>query len=42
MKAILFRTGRHIRQQPRSFDEVPDAEVHDVAELKAALDRLLA
>ena len=42
MKTVLFRTGRHIGQQPRSIDEVPDAEVRDVTELKASLDLLLA
>ena len=42
MRAILFRTGRHIAQQPRSADEVPDAEVRTVMELRAALDELLA
>lgn len=37
MKTVLLRTGRHINQQPRSVDEVPDREVHDVAGLRAAL-----
>ena len=41
MRTVLFRTGRHAAQQPRSADEVPDAEVHDVAELRAALEALL-
>ena len=35
--SILFRTGRHIHQQPRSLDEVPRAEVHDVPQLAAAI-----
>src|SRR4051794_28906047 len=38
MHAILFRTGRHIDQQPRSWLELPDMEVHDVLVLEAALD----
>jgi HAD superfamily hydrolase (TIGR01509 family) len=42
MRTVLFRTGRHIRQQPRAWDEVPDAEVWSVAELAGALDALLA
>jgi hypothetical protein len=40
MRAILFRTGRHSDQQPRSWLELPDAEVHDVPGLEAALDPL--
>lgn len=42
MKAVLFRTGRHQHQQPRSLDEVPDAEVRTVEELSVALEHLLA
>ena len=34
---ILFRTGRHIAQQPRTLAEVPAAEVHDVQGLQAAI-----
>ena len=41
MRAILFRTGRHIHQQPRSWLELPDAEVYDVPGLEAALDSLI-
>jgi putative hydrolase of the HAD superfamily len=41
MRTVLFRTGRHATQQPRSWDELPDAEVHSVDELCAALDALL-
>jgi FMN phosphatase YigB (HAD superfamily) len=37
MKAVLFRTGRHQHQQPRSLDEVPDAEVRTAEELSVAL-----
>lgn len=40
MRAVLFRTGRHIAQQPRSWDEVPDVEVRSVAELATALRAL--
>ena len=38
MRTILFRTGRHAAQQSRSVDEVPDAEVRDVAGLRVALE----
>jgi putative hydrolase of the HAD superfamily len=41
MTTVLFRTGRHAAQQPRAWDEAPHAEAHDVAGLRAALDRLL-
>ncbi len=41
MRTVLFRTGRHIAQQPRSAQEVPDAEVRDTAELRTALEQLL-
>ncbi|MGD9894303.1 MAG: HAD family hydrolase [Dehalococcoidia bacterium] len=41
MRAILFRTGRHIEQQARSWREVPDAEVRDVAELTPAIDAIV-
>jgi HAD superfamily hydrolase (TIGR01662 family) len=37
MRTVLFRSGRHIDQRPRCADEVPDAEVRDVAGLRAAL-----
>ncbi|MBK6563429.1 HAD family hydrolase [Candidatus Amarobacter glycogenicus] len=42
MATVLFRTGRHMEQQPRSLQEVPDAEVHSVSELVTALDQLIA
>lgn len=41
MSAILFRTGRHREQQPRCWDEAPDAVVYDVAGLEYALWRLI-
>lgn len=37
MGTVLFRTGRHLRQQPRSLAEVPDVEVWDVEQLSEAL-----
>jgi len=40
MTAILFRSGRHRKQRPRSPAEVPDAIVTDVPELEAALREL--
>ncbi len=42
MRTVLIRTGRHAAQQPRSPDEVPDAEVFDVAGMEAAIVRLAA
>lgn len=42
MKAVLFRTGRHVSQQPRSVDEVPHAIVHDVAGLERTVLALAA
>ena len=41
MSAVLFRTGRHMAQQPRSLREIPDAEVRNVSGLAEALDRLI-
>jgi putative hydrolase of the HAD superfamily len=41
MRTVLFRTGRHIAQQPRSADEVPDVEAWDVAGMEAAIVSLL-
>jgi putative hydrolase of the HAD superfamily len=41
MTAILFRTGRHAAQRPRSWEEAPHAEVRDVPALRAALERFL-
>jgi HAD superfamily hydrolase (TIGR01549 family) len=41
MAAIRFRTGRHAGQRPRSWLDVPDAEVEDVPGLARAIDRLL-
>lgn len=40
MRAVLFRTGRHIAQQPRSWDEAPDVEVRSVVDLATALRAL--
>jgi putative hydrolase of the HAD superfamily len=41
MRAVLLRTGRHIAQQPRAADELPDVEVRDVAGMEWALLRLI-
>jgi len=41
MPTVLLRTGRHRDQQPRSWDERPDAEVHDVPALEQAVYHLL-
>lgn len=37
MRTVLFRTGRHHNQQPRTWHERPDAEVTDVAGLRQVL-----
>jgi putative hydrolase of the HAD superfamily len=41
MRTILFRTGRHIHQQARTWEELPDIEVETAAELRVALLRML-
>jgi HAD superfamily hydrolase (TIGR01549 family) len=41
MRTVLFCTGRHRDQQPRSWDEIPDFEVDNVAGLQLALTKLL-
>jgi putative hydrolase of the HAD superfamily len=40
MPTVLLRTGRHFAQQPRSWDEIPDAEVHDAAGILRAIEGL--
>jgi HAD superfamily hydrolase (TIGR01549 family) len=41
MRTVLFRTGRHAAQQPRSADEVADVEVWTVGELVIATEAIL-
>jgi HAD superfamily hydrolase (TIGR01549 family) len=41
MATILFRSGRHRKQRPRSAQDEPDAVVTDVLELEAAILSLL-
>ena len=41
MRAIRFVTGRHSEQQPRSWREVPDADVHSVGELDRAIHKFV-
>jgi HAD superfamily hydrolase (TIGR01549 family) len=41
MRTVLLRTGRHIAQQPRSLDEVPDFEVRTVEEMRTAIGQLV-
>jgi HAD superfamily hydrolase (TIGR01549 family) len=38
---ILFRTGRHATQRPRSWQEAPDATVTDLPSLRSALASML-
>jgi HAD superfamily hydrolase (TIGR01549 family) len=42
MRTVLLRTGRHAAQQPRSWDERPDFEVHDASGILTAIEALLA
>ena len=42
MATILFRTGRHRRQRPRTAAEEPDTVVTDVPELERAILALIA
>jgi putative hydrolase of the HAD superfamily len=41
MRTVLLRTGRHLHQQPRTWLEVPDAEVWDVPGVEAAIVAML-
>ena len=41
MRAVRFRTGRHIAQQPRSWTEVPDVEAASVAALEEGIRSLV-
>ncbi|MBC8453356.1 MAG: HAD family hydrolase [Chloroflexi bacterium] len=41
MAAIRFVSGRHAGQQPRSWNEVPHADVHTVEELRAAIKQFV-
>jgi HAD superfamily hydrolase (TIGR01549 family) len=41
MGTILYRTGRHVHQQARTWEELPDVEVDTVARLRAALLHML-
>ena len=40
MTTVLFRTGRHARQQPRTWEETPDYQVETVRQLAAVLAEL--
>ncbi len=42
MAAIRFVTGRHAKQRPRAWPELPDYEVTTIPALAAALDKLLS
>jgi HAD superfamily hydrolase (TIGR01662 family) len=37
MRTVLLRSGRHQDQQPRTWREVPDAEVYDTAGMRRAI-----
>ena len=41
MRTVLIRTGRHINQQPRSWDEIPDQQATNAAGILTAIERLL-
>ena len=40
MTTVLFRTGRHAQQQPRTWGEVPDHQVQTVSQLAGLLGQL--
>ncbi len=40
MTTVLFRTGRHARQQPRTWEETPEHQVETVLQLAAVLAEL--
>ena len=40
MKTVLFRTGRHRDQRPRTWEELPEAEITDVGQLLPAIELL--
>ena len=42
MTAVRFVSGRHAKQQPRSWKEKPHADVHTIAELGQVIQRLVA
>jgi ribonucleotide monophosphatase NagD (HAD superfamily) len=41
MRTVLIRTGRHREQQPRTWEERPDADVEDAAGILRAIEALL-
>ena len=41
MRTVLIRTARHREQQPRSWDEAPDAEVEDASGILSAIEAVL-
>jgi putative hydrolase of the HAD superfamily len=42
MRTVLIRTGRHIGQQPRSWEEVADVEVRDAEGIEAAVGAVVS
>jgi FMN phosphatase YigB (HAD superfamily) len=41
MRTVLLRTGRHIEQKPRTWEEVPDFDVYDAPGILTAIEALL-
>ena len=41
MRTVRIRSGRHASQEPRSWDEAPDAEAADAAGILAAIEAIL-
>lgn len=41
MRTVQLRTGRHRLQQPRCWEETPDAEVTDAAGILADIEGIL-
>jgi HAD superfamily hydrolase (TIGR01549 family) len=41
LRTIRFRVGRHRHQEPRTWEEIPDVEVTDITQLRAAISALV-
>jgi putative hydrolase of the HAD superfamily len=41
MRTVRIRTGRHASQEPRSWDEAPDAEARDAPGILGAIEAIL-
>jgi HAD superfamily hydrolase (TIGR01549 family) len=41
MRTVRVRTGRHINQEPRSWDETPDADVYDASGILETIEAMV-